>query len=106
MLDVAADILEMKSTTRSLSFIRNVLRIIFHFDPRSGDILKNTFSLNASLTSLRQDLMLPGTLTSLRNKSSTSLSEEEYLQLEQFENDLQCSFSSCRSNYVVHYEDA
>ena len=46
-------------------------------------MVKNAFSLNASLTSLRQDLMLPGTLTSSRNKSSWSLSEEEYLQLEQ-----------------------
>ena len=68
--------------------------------------MKNAFSLNASLTSLRQDLMLPGTLTSSRNKSSASLSEEEYLQLEQSKNELQCSFSSCRPNYVVHYEHA
>ena len=48
ILDVAAEMREMKSVMRSLSFVRNVLMIFFHFEACSAGIAKKAFSLKES----------------------------------------------------------
>ena len=79
ILEVAAEMREIKSVMRSLSIVRNVLMIFFHFEACSMGMVKKAFSLKESYTSLLQALLLPGTLTSSRSISRTSLSEIECL---------------------------